>query len=225
MMTRLLREVVVPGKRLGRHVRHDARSIAHPSPHADAPLISASWERHCPPYDQGDVGSCTGQAMAGALMTGPLWRTGRKLTEDDAVQIYKAGTHLDRIPGAYLPDDTGSTGLAVAHAAKLAGLIPRYMHAFSLHAALASLGRAPVLIGIAWYEGFDAPVGPHAELKIGGEARGGHEVYLLAIDVDAKTVQGCNSWGPNWGDRGRFTMSFDTLGALLADQGDVTVFA
>ncbi len=162
--------------------------------------------------------------MAGALMTGPIWRVGRMLTEDDAVQFYEAGTHLDRIPGHYPPDDTGSTGLAVAKAAKLAGLIAKYSHAFSLHAALASLGRGPVIAGIPWFEGFDSPVGPHAELQIAGNVRGGHEVCLRGIDVEEKTVKGTNSWGPSWGDHGEFTMTFDTLGALLAADGDCTVF-
>jgi hypothetical protein len=223
-MIRLHREHRVPGKRLGRHVHHDPKSRGFDSPFSAKPLISASWERHCPPYDQGDLGSCTGNAMAGALMTGPLWRPGRMLTEDDALQIYEAATHLDRIPGAYPPDDTGSTGLAVAHAAKLAGLINIYHHAFSVHAALASLGRGPVILGIDWYEGFDTPVGTSAELQISGSVRGGHEVCLVAIDVDTKMVRGCNSWGADWGDGGFFSMSFDTLTRLLASDGDCTVF-
>ncbi len=223
-MISLLSEKRVKGKRLGRHRQHDPRSRSFETLFASKPLISAKWERHCPIYDQGDVGSCTGNAMAGALMTGPLWRAGRTLTEDDALQLYEAATHIDRIPGHFPPDDTGSSGLAVAHAAKLAGLVTTYHHAFSLHSALASLGRGPVIIGIGWYEGFDAPIGEHAELRISGELRGGHELYLLGIDVEEKVVEGVNSWGPEWGNRGHFTMSFDTLGTLLADQGDCTVF-
>ncbi len=161
--------------------------------------------------------------MAGALMTGPLWKVGRMLTEDDAVQIYEAATHLDRISGAYPPDDTGSTGLAVAKAAKLAGLISQYTHAFSLHATLASLGRGPVIAGIEWLEAFDSPVGDSAELVIGGNVRGGHEVVLDGIDLENGFVRGCNSWGSGWGAQGRFVMKFATLGALLDRQGDVVV--
>ncbi len=157
-------------------------------------------------------------------MTGPLFVAGRIPSPADVTLLYSAATHIDRIPGHYLPDDTGSTGLAVAHAAKLAGLVAKYSHAFSLHAALASLGRAPVIIGIPWFEGFDSPVGPHAELQIAGSVRGGHEVCLLGIDVEEKTVRGVNSWGASFGDHGYFTMTFDTLGELLANSGDCTVF-
>ena len=31
------------------------------------------------------------------------------------------------------------------------------------------------------------------------------------------------SWGPDWGKRGTFWLSFDTLGRLLDEAGDVTV--
>jgi hypothetical protein len=187
------------------------------------PLKTAVWTRHCDPFDQGDLGSCTGNAMAGALMTGPLFVPGRTLAEADALSLYEVATRLDSIPGHYPPDDTGSSGLAVAKAAQRAGMISAYHHAFGLSAALHALSKGPVIIGISWFDGFDTPVGASAELRISGSVRGGHEVALDAIDVEHGFVHGTNSWGLGWGNRGRFVMTFKTFGALLTDRGDVVV--
>lgn len=219
----VLPEVRKPGKRLGRHVEHDARSFAFAAPMALTPLKSVDWTRHCDPFDQGDLGSCTGNAMAGALMTEPLYIAGRELGEADAVSLYEMATTLDNIMGSYPPDDTGSSGVAVAKAARKKGMISVFHHAFSLSAALHALSKGPVIAGISWFEGFDSPEGDAAELKISGVVRGGHEICLDGIDVENGYVKGTNSWGINWGNRGCFVMSFGTLRQLLKDDGDITV--
>jgi hypothetical protein len=66
--------------RLGRHVRHDPRSRAY-QVRPRAPLAkSVSWERQTPILDQGDLGSCTGNAACGVLggpvITGVNWYEG-----------------------------------------------------------------------------------------------------------------------------------------------------
>ncbi len=165
--------------------------------------------------------------MAGACMTGSLFdarnRPYVQLTEMDAVALYESATKLDKIPGQYPPDDTGSSGLAVAKAAQRMGLISSYHHAFGLTASLHALARGPIITGINWYEGFDKPEGTHAQLKISGQVRGGHEVVLDGIDVKTGMVKGTNSWGLGWGNAGKFVMSFGTFGRLLKEDGDTIV--
>src|SRR3974390_862685 len=114
---------ITPRNCLGRHIEHDERSKRFPVARLAKGPKSATYQRHCPPFDQGALGSCTGNAMAGVLMTEPFWTTGRLLTESDAVRLYSEATHLDNIRGNYPPDDTGSSGLAVAKAAKKEGWI------------------------------------------------------------------------------------------------------
>jgi hypothetical protein len=106
--TKILREREGAG-RLGRHVEHDPRSRAFSA--GTAAIKSVRHTRHGKAFDQGELGSCTGNAMAGVLMTEPLWTRGRNLTEADAVALYKAATKLDNIAGSYPPKDTGSPGI------------------------------------------------------------------------------------------------------------------
>ena len=112
VFTTSLDEHAVSGRRLGRHIEHDERSRAYPAARAPK-VVSVAHARHCAPFDQGQTGSCTGNAEAGLLMTDPLFVTGRCLSESDAVALYEQATHLDRVKGIYPPDDTGSSGLAV----------------------------------------------------------------------------------------------------------------
>lgn len=219
-MIRLIAERKGRG-RLGRHVERDPRSEAYAVAVDHGMVTTRSWTRACAPFDQGDLGSCTGNAMAGLLMTDPFYTADRVITEDDAVSLYGAATHLDHVPGAYPPADTGSTGLAVAKAAHRRGWILGYRHAFTLRASLMALMQGPVILGMHWYEGFDEPQGDDARLIIAGGIRGGHEVEILGLDADAGIVRGINSWGPDWGDRGYFTMDLATLERLLAEEGDV----
>jgi hypothetical protein len=218
------RTMVIPERRLGRHVEHDERSKAFAVERAPT-LKSARYERHCAPYDQGALGSCTGNAMAGLLMTSPFWTPGRSLTEADAVRLYSEATELDSIKGIYPPDDTGSSGLAVAKAARKEGFIKAYYHAFGLDHVLGALSLRPGILGINWYSSFDVPTSSgECALTADAWVRGGHEVEMFAIDVEQKRVWCYQSWGLTWGglQNGTFWFAFGTLGRLLSEQGDAT---
>jgi hypothetical protein len=209
--------VLLPEKklhRLGRHVEHDPRSRAFGVSRVE-PLKNTKWKRHCDPFDQGDLGQCTAETGIGILMTEPFFNPNRILSQKDCTQLYSEATKLDKIPGFFPPDDTGSSGLAVAKAMHKRGWLRAYHHAFTLH--------GPGMLGIPWYEGFDEPFGPGAELRIAGSVRGGHEIEVSEIDVSRQLIRGPNSWGTGWGDMGYYSMSFETVDRLLHEQGDYTV--
>jgi hypothetical protein len=222
IITKIIKERDGAG-RLGRHVEHDPRSRAFSA--GTAVIKTVTHKRHGKPFNQGNLGSCTGNAMAGLLMTEPFWVRGRAVTENDAVALYKTATKLDSISGSYPPDDTGSTGLAVMKAAVKAKYITGYAHTFSLDQLLGSLVLGPGILGINWYDSFDGPK-PDGEcpLTSGAKVRGGHEVELFGIDAAKKRVWCYNSWGPTWGGRknGSFYFSWKTLTRLLGEQGDAT---
>lgn len=212
----------VVGKPLGRHVNHDARS--RDFPYLGSGLLHAVlWHRAGLAFNQGELGSCTGNALCGALNTDPLHRPRERLKKEaDAVKVYEAATLIDPFPGSYPPTDTGSSGLAVCKVAKRLGWISSYRHCFSLTSALTALMHGPVITGVNWYEGFDTP-DSHGTVRATGEVRGGHEFEVVGYDPATDLVVAWNSWGPSWGVHGRFRFHSSTWARLLGEAGDVTV--
>lgn len=226
-----IEEQRVEGKRLGRHVEHDPVSLRYPFKTVTHQLpTSMLHSRRTPVLNQGDLGSCTGNAMCGLLGTDPYYSTLTtdqqvNLTEPFAVDVlYHLATTLDEFPGTYTPDDTGSSGLAVAKAAQGEGLIAGYLHPLNLADGLAALAIVPTIVGTNWYDSFDEP-DANGQVSISPNAgvRGAHEYELLGFDTIAKMVWAVNSWGEDYGEKGYFGFSFDTFDRLIHEQGDQTV--
>ena len=213
---------------LGRNVNHDPRSRSYVFDTAGATVASVKHNRNIPVLDQGQLGSCTGNATVHALGTDPFYSTVSskvQLNQALAVSIYSKATVIDGAPGYYPPDDTGSDGVSVAKIAQSMGYISGYTHTFSFDAALKALSSQPVIVGVNWYNNFFTP-DTNGVITIGANdyVAGGHEVVLDEIDVARQLVGGTNSWGREWGLAGRFYMSFDLFKRLLSEQGDVTAF-
>ncbi len=222
LVERRIEERVVPGRRLGRHVLHDPRSFDYPAAAAPA-VVSVTHAARGLPLNQGNIGSCTANALCGALDSAPDDAGGKTYTEDDAVTLYEKETALEGEP--YPPNDPGGTGLMVCRAAADLGWISSYGHAFGIEHALLALVQRPVITGVDWYTSFDTPdpATGIVEINAGATVRGGHELVADGIDAASRLVYLWNSWGPSWGVGGRFCWTFDTWERLLAAQGDVTV--
>lgn len=220
-------EIKVVGMPLGRHVNHDVRSLefdaADTSENRMVTRIRTvkhevpSWL----PLDQGDIGSCTANALVGALAIAPN-KPAKTFTEQDALALYARETADEGYP--WPPNDPGGSGLAVCKAAKEMGLVKSYRHAFGVTNALRTLVTRPVITGINWYSSFDHPnrdglvtITPSAVV------RGGHEIVATGLDAENQLVWFLNSWGSSWGKNGTFAMSWDDWDRLLHEEGDVTV--
>jgi hypothetical protein len=242
-----LEAFVVHSFALGRHVEHDPRSLGFA--HGVLPksaIKSVDWTRRAPILDQGQLGSCTGNAgtgllgtdsvsakasatvtitAAGAAASHGLFTAGaHALDETFAVALYSLATLLDGIPGQYPPDDTGSSGIGVAKALKALGLASGYTHGFSLQALQSALQSGPVLIGIEWLNSMFSP-GADGTIPVDRSSgvAGGHELCLSAYDQTAGRYRLDNSWGTSWGVAGSGWLSEADLSWLLSQQGDVTV--
>jgi len=221
-ITRISEQPLDPLRRLGRHIQHDPASRGFPADQAPT-IVSVTHSAVGLPLNQGNIGSCTAEALCGALDSAPDLASGATPKDQSAaIELYELETKLEHDP--YPPNDPGGTGLWVCKAAKQLGWITSYQHAFGIDHALQALVLRPVITGINWYTSFDTP-DPQGLVAItpGATVRGGHEVVADGIDAPNQLVWFWNSWGPGFGPGGRFCMSFDTWGQLLAQQGDVTV--
>jgi hypothetical protein len=224
--------------RLGRRVHHDSRSLDYEFlPRAAKPKRKNTfWDSAIAPLNQGDLGSCTGNATAQWLNTNfanqvrTLTNKGKALTEKDAVKIYSLGTTLDDQPGQYPPTDSGCDGLSVAKAGVKLGFLDSYTHTFSFTALQAALETTPVIVGTVWTNTMFNP--KNGLVKVGrliqSNMAGGHEYLCCGVDFNAEVLTFRNSWGdqdawPGCKPGGYFAISFTDFQKLLAEQGDVTV--
>jgi hypothetical protein len=213
---------------LGRHVLHDARSLDY-----DAATLVEHVTRERTTYhprqgeifDQGDVGACTAMAALGVLNTEPFARSSL-FTTRDALAFYGLETQLDdsQIPGRYPPDDTGSTGLWSMKALKHEKLIDAYRHAFSLTTVKKLLQVSPVSIGIPWFNSmFTVDRDGFVVVQTFSGLAGGHQIVGSGVDFERQAVEITNSWGEDWGKKGRAFIRFTHLDQLLKLHGDVSV--
>lgn len=226
--------------RLGRHVEHDPRSkqyraVEHATP---IPTVNKVWKR-AGVFDQGNLGSCTGNAVVGIAASEPFRLPKRHYGEAQAVKVYKRATVLDGFDGTYPPDDTGSSGLAACKAAVEYGFAKGYKWGFGVEdLAVMIVNDGACAAGTDWKTGMDTP-DADGLVHNTGSMRGGHEYEIIgwhydqALGAPAPRVFECvQSWGPTWGvpgthcvgcghpSGGRFFVSYDDMGELLAAGGD-----
>ena len=219
--------------KLGRKVEHDPRSKDYPFARLLPRKLTLKTILHRhdgPVLDQGNVGACTGYSGAD-IMNYSKYAVGRKRAKQsrdylfgpDAMGLYRRATILDGFPGSYPPDDTGSSGLAVAKAMIEHGYITSYRWIFSPEELQQALMVTPVMAGTWWFSDMFNPVGRLAKVTPTGDKVGGHEYTIFGQNFTGKYYTCLNHWGPNWGARGIFRVSFDDMHALLKDDGDVVV--
>jgi hypothetical protein len=175
--------------------------------------------------DQGATSQCVAYTGYNWLRAGPCTNLRKQPVPFTPAQLYKWAQDLDEWPGSNY-DGTSGTGLMKA--LKREGYILEYRWAFDVDTIFAwLLTEGPVCFGSWWYRDMFMPT-HDGWIRAMGPEDGGHEYLLIGADRDKKSpydgsvgaVRMLNSWGANWGQKGRAWISRANLEYLLKNQGD-----
>lgn len=213
-----------PQPRLGRvHLpdRNDYGYLVAPSKKAAA-QVRKKYHYTDLVLNQGESSMCGGAAGEGWLVCGPV----RNLQTPGWQTLYHEAQLVDEWPGTE-PDYFGTSVRAIFKVLKARGFVKEYRWAFSLDAALAHiLTTGPMVFGTTWYEGM-MEADKHGFVHMKGEAVGGHAYLVNGANRDKPCPDGTigafrcvQSWGEDWGEKGRFWLSFKDATALILDYGE-----
>jgi C1A family cysteine protease len=195
----------------------------------------------CPPYDQGPIGSCTANAIAGAI---EFDRMKQKLSDFVPSRLFiyynerviEGTVGIDS--GAMIRDGIKSVASqGVCPEAEWPYVISKFTRKPPAKAYKdAKLDRAvqyqsivqdinqmkgclasgyPFIFGFTVYESFESPEVArtgHAPMpRFGERAVGGHAVMAVGYDDARQWFVVRNSWGAGWGMKGYFTMPYAYL--------------
>jgi len=197
-----------------------------------------SW---CPPVeDQGSLGSCTANALVGALEM-LLIKNRVPFKDFSRLFVYyneRVILHTVAVDsGAMLRDGIKSLkkqGVcgektwpyviskyavkpsAACYREALGHQITSYQRILTVDQMRACLAEGfPFVFGFTVYEGFENPAVARTGVlnmpKTGERALGGHAVLAVGYDDAAQRFLVRNSWGTGWGKKGYFTMPYDYL--------------
>ena len=220
----------------------DARDLlfAPPPEHAQGLPPSIDLRSKMPPvYNQGQLGSCTANAIAGAVEFAEMGE-GEGEATPSRLFIYYGERQIEgtvgQDSGAQIRDGikvVATTGVpaetdwpyditkfaeqppqqAYQDAAKSKAI--QYLSVAPNYLKGALAVNFPVVIGFTVYSGFESPeVAQTGVLNLpqrGEQVVGGHAVLVVGYDDASQRFTVRNSWGEGWGQAGYFTMPYAYL--------------
>ena len=193
----------------------------------------------CPPvYDQGDIGSCTANAICAALRI--LYKTSHKpdlassrlglyylerlmegTTTEDAGAVISTGFKVCKKQGVfpesmwgYVPENLYKTpsqacmDVGEKHQILKYSAVPRSLYAFKFTLTQ----NKPIVIGISVYDSFEgesvSKTGIVPMPKRKESLLGGHAILVVGYDEEKQHFICRNSWGTSWGDKGYFYLPY-----------------
>ncbi len=190
-------------------------------------------------YDQGDLGSCTANALSAAFEYDNIVQ---KLEEFVPSRLFVY--YNERLVEGHINTDSGASlrdGIKTINSIGICPEIdyPYIIESFAAHPSLTAYKNAsshktleyrrvdvnpeslmkslsiglPVIFGFTVYESFETDEVTTGGLmpmpKIDEKILGGHAVLAVGYDSDNETIIIRNSWGTEWGLGGYFTMPYE----------------
>lgn len=179
------------------------------------------WPLFRRPLDQGTEGTCVGHGWWHFLRTAPVIQTRQY---PSAVEIYDECTQIDEwVQNDNFDRSFGTSVRSGGKVLKARGLIGSYHVTDSVHTMADWIGGrdengkfigGPLVWGSNWHEGMDFP-DAEGYIKPTGSIRGGHCICWVGWNEKRGVFYGVNSWGVNYGLRGRFKMAAEDVDFLL----------
>lgn len=213
-----------PQPKFGRVPATDLRDHAYRLPRRrPAPGVRSRTWFSGPALDQGNTSQCVGYSGAHWLAAGPV-RNLRDVPSPEA--CYRAAQQHDEWPGQE-PDYYGTSVRALFKVLQAQGYIGEYRWAYTAADCAAwVLSAGPMVVGTVWSSGM---MDPDAKgfLRPTGSIEGGHAYTLIAANLDKKCPDGTkgalrvlNSWGTDWGEKGRAWISLAEFDVLMREDGE-----
>ena len=225
-----------------RHQNPDARDKVYAARLSAAPPAECDLRPEMPPvYDQGQLGSCTGNAIAGAMeyerdrqglsdfVPARLFiyyneRAMEGTVSSDSGAVIRDGIKVvnsDGVcPETLWPYDTGMFAVKPPKRCYVAALTDRLVQ-YEAVQTLADLkdaisSKLAVVFGFTVYESFESPqvaqTGVLPMPDVQTESTvGGHAVVAVGYSDPKGHVIVRNSWGPSWGAAGYFYMPYQYM--------------
>ena len=163
--------------------------------------------------DQRDTSQCVGYAWHGLLRALP------HLQRDPLPKaIYDQAQPLDEFDDT--PPAEGTSVRAGAKALQADGKLTAYSWAFDVETMLNWLAfHGPVVLGTTWFNAMFEPDATGLVIPSGAEA-GGHAYVAIGYNDTTRRVLCQNSWGSDWGLKGRFWLRYEDVNQLIQNGGE-----
>ena len=182
---------------------------------------SKTWKIAAKNLDQGDYGTCVGNAWTNFLRCAPIQTTAN---ESMALKIYDAAILLDEWTDNDHDTDRqmGTSVRGGAMAVTNMGRLNSYLWAFELQPAVEwVLTMGPVVLGTTWYSSMMKPDAQGiVQIKTNARSLGGHSYLWRGADTKKALAYCVNSWSDSWGLSGNFAIPFKDLETLIHDEGE-----